>query len=73
MVKKTVATHRLKEMNHHLPLEKLAAWKKTCGFDRCDVHDREWQPWSHGHVCSGDAPEHSQIDVDSDSRRPPTP
>ena len=42
MLRKTVATHRLKELRHLRALKKLAAWRRSNGFDRCDVHDRQW-------------------------------
>ena len=37
--RKTVAIHRLKEMKNISAVEKLAAWRRSNGFDRCDVHD----------------------------------
>ena len=40
IVWKTVVTHRLKELKHLHAVEKLAAWRRTNGFDQCDVHDR---------------------------------
>ena len=73
MVWKTVATHRPEEMNHLRLREKFEAWRKSRGFDRCDVYDEQWRPASHGYVCSVDDPKRSQIDVDSDCRLPLTP
>ena len=44
-VTKTVATYRLKELRHLQAIEKLATWRRTCGFDRlADGDDR----WVHG-------------------------
>ena len=73
VVRKIAAPHRLEEMNHLRLLEKLAALRGSYGFDRCDVRRGQWQPWSHGHVCLGNDPKHSLIDVDSDCQRPATP
>ena len=42
MLRKTVATHRLKELRHLRAVEKLAAWRRSNGFDRCDVRDGQW-------------------------------
>ena len=41
-LRKTVATHRLKELRHLHALKKLAAWRRSNGFDRCGVHDEQW-------------------------------
>ena len=38
----------------------------------CDLYHGQWRPSSNGHVCSGDDPKHSQIDVDFYSRLPPS-
>ena len=73
MVRKSVATYRLEGMNHLRALEQLAAWSRSYGFDLWDVYSRQWRPSSHGRVCLGDDPKHSQIDVDSDCQLPPTP
>ena len=42
MLRKTVATHRLKKLRYFCAVEKLAAWRRSNGFDRCDVHDGQW-------------------------------
>ena len=42
MLGKTIATHRLKELRYLRAVEKLAAWRKSDGFDRCDVRDGHW-------------------------------
>ena len=42
MLRKTVATHRLKELRHLRAVEKLATWRRSNGFDRCDVRDGQW-------------------------------
>ena len=42
MLRKTVVTHRLKELRHLRAVEKLAAWRRSNGFDRCNVHDGQW-------------------------------
>ena len=42
MLKKTVATHCLKELRHFRAIEKLAARRRSDGFDRCDVRDEQW-------------------------------
>ena len=34
--------YRFKELKHLRVVEKLAAWRKSNGFDLCDVHDRQW-------------------------------
>ena len=39
MVWKTFVTHRLRELKHFRALEKLAAWRRSQGFDGCDVYD----------------------------------
>ena len=39
---KTVVSHRLKELKHFRAVEKLAAWRRSNGFDRCDVYDGQW-------------------------------
>ena len=45
MIRKTVATHRLKELRHLRAVEKLATWRRIYGFDRLeDVNDQ----WVHG-------------------------
>ena len=41
MLWKTVATHRRKELRHLRAVEKLAAWRRSNGFDRCDVYDEQ--------------------------------
>ena len=42
MVWKTVTTHRLGEINNLRALEKVSAWRRSHGFDRCDVYDGQW-------------------------------
>ena len=39
LVWKAVVTHRLKELKHLRVVEKLVAWRRGHGFDRCDVLD----------------------------------
>ena len=41
-VMKTVAAHRLKELTHLQAVEKLATWRRTCGFDRLAGGDDSW-------------------------------
>ena len=40
--RKTVATHRLKDMRHLRAVEKLATWRRRNGLDRCDVRNEQW-------------------------------
>ena len=42
MMRKTVATHCLKELRHLLAVEKLATCKRSYGFDQCDARDEQW-------------------------------
>ena len=42
MLRKTVATHRLKELRHLHAVKKLASWRRSYGFDGCDVRDDQW-------------------------------
>ena len=42
ILRKTVTTHHLKELRHRRAVDKLAAWRSSNGFDRCDVHDKQW-------------------------------
>ena len=42
MLRKTVATHRVKELRHLRAVEKLAAWRRSNCFDRYNVHDGQW-------------------------------
>ena len=42
MLWKTVVTHRLKELRHLRTVEKLATWRISNGFDRCDTRDGQW-------------------------------
>ena len=42
MIKKTVATHHLKELRHLRTVEKLATWRRTYGFDRLEDGDDHW-------------------------------
>ena len=41
-IRKSVATHRLKELKHLRAVEKLATWKRSNGFDRFDACDEQW-------------------------------
>ena len=45
MIRKTVATYRLKELKQFHAVEKLATWRRSYGFDRCDARDEQW---AHG-------------------------
>ena len=42
MLWKTVTTHRFKELRHLRAVEKLAAWRRNNGFDKCDERDKQW-------------------------------
>ena len=42
MIRKTVATHRLKELRHLRAVERLATWKSTYGFDPFEDGDDQW-------------------------------
>ena len=42
MIRKTVATHRLKELRHLRAVEKLTTWRRTYGFDRLEDGDDQW-------------------------------
>ena len=42
MMRKTVATYRLKELRHLHAVEKLATWRRTYGFDRLEDGDDHW-------------------------------
>ena len=42
MIRKTVATHRFKELKHLRAGEKLATWGSSYDFDRCDARDEQW-------------------------------
>ena len=42
MIRKTVVTHRLKELRHLRAVEKLATWRRTYGFDRLEDGDDKW-------------------------------
>ena len=42
MIRKTVATHRLKNLRHLRVVEKLATWRRTYGFDRLEDGDDHW-------------------------------
>ena len=41
-VTEIVAAYRLKELKHLQAVEKLATWKKACGFDRLAEGDNSW-------------------------------
>ena len=42
MLWKAVATHRFRELRHLRAVEKLTAWRRSYGFDRCDARDEQW-------------------------------
>ena len=42
MIRKTVASHRRKKLRHLQAVEKLATWRRTCGFDRLEGSDDHW-------------------------------
>ena len=42
LLRKTVATHPLKELSYLRAVEKLATWRRRYGFDECDVRDDQW-------------------------------
>ena len=42
MLRKIVATHRLKELRHLRTVEKLVTWRRSNGFDRCDLRGERW-------------------------------
>ena len=42
MIRKTVATHRFKELRHLRAVEKLATWRMTYGFDRLEDGNDQW-------------------------------
>ena len=42
VLRKTVATHRLKELRYLRAVENLPTWRRSNGFDRCDVIDGQW-------------------------------
>ena len=42
MIRKAVATHRLKKLRHLHAAEKLATWRRTYGFDRLEDGDARW-------------------------------
>ena len=39
MLRKSVVTHRLKKLRHLRAVEKLATWRRSYGFDGCDVRE----------------------------------
>ena len=41
-VTETVAAYRLKELKHLQAVEKLATWRRACGFDRLTEGDDSW-------------------------------
>ena len=41
MIRKTVATHRLKKLRHLRTVEKLATWSTTYGFDPLGDSDKQ--------------------------------
>ena len=45
IMRKTVATHHLKELRHLYAVEKLATWRRTYGFNRLEDGD---DCWVHG-------------------------
>ena len=42
ILRKTVATHHLKELIYLRAVEKLVTWRMSYGFDRCDIRDDQW-------------------------------
>ena len=42
MLRKIVVTHRLKELRHLRAVEKVVTWRRSYGFDRCDVRNEQW-------------------------------
>ena len=42
MIRKTIATQRLKKMRHFCAVEKLATWRRAYGFDRLEDGDDHW-------------------------------
>ena len=42
MIRKTVATHRLKKLEHLRAVENFATWRRSYGFDRSDARDEQW-------------------------------
>ena len=42
MLRKTVATHRLKELRRLRAIKKPATWRRSNGFDRYDVRYEQW-------------------------------
>ena len=42
VIRKTVATHRFKEMRHLRAVKKLTTWRRTYGFDRLEEDDDHW-------------------------------
>ena len=71
-VREPAASHKPDQINHFRQLEKLAAWRRTNGYNNIEVQD-ERKHRTQGHLCSVDDLKPSQIDVYFDRRRPPTP
>ena len=42
MSRTTVATHRLKKKKKIRVVKTLAAWRRSYGYDRCDIHHGQW-------------------------------
>ena len=42
MIRKTIATHCLKELRHLRAVEKLTTWRRTYSFDRLEDGDDQW-------------------------------
>ena len=42
MIRKTVATHHLKELKHLRAVETLETWRRTYDFDRLEDGDGQW-------------------------------
>ena len=62
-VRELATSHKLDHMNHLRLLKKLAAWRRTNGFDRNEVlAERQHRP--QGHVCSVDDPKHYEYQID---------
>ena len=72
LVREIAASHRMDKIHHLRLLEKLAAWRKNDGFDRSEVL-AEKQRRIQEHVCSVDGPKHSEVEMQFEPRRSPSP
>ena len=72
LVTKLATSHKLEQIRRLRVHEKVTAWKRGDGFDRNEIiaerHRRTLR-----RLYLGDDPEHFQIGVHHDPRRPPTP